>query len=142
MRILLIEDDAQTSAYVLKGLREMGQSVELSTDGRDGLFKATNDNFDLLIVDRMLPGLDGLSVVRNARASGVVAPVLMLTAMGSIEDKVEGLEGGADDYLVKPFSFAELQARVNALGRRPPLKEQETELVVGDLRLDRLRRIV
>ncbi|MDP3739549.1 MAG: response regulator transcription factor [Hyphomonadaceae bacterium] len=142
MRILLIEDDAQTAAYVVKGLRETGQGVELSRDGRDGLFRATHEDFDLLIVDRMLPGLDGLSVVKAARAAGVAAPVLMLTAMGAIEDRVAGLEGGADDYLVKPFSFAELHARVNALGRRPPLKEQETELIVADLALDRLRRIV
>lgn len=140
MRVLVIEDDAATAAYVAKGLREAGQSVEVSPDGRDGLFRATHEPFDLLIVDRMLPGLDGLSIVKSARAAGVAAPVLFLTAMGAIEDRVAGLEGGADDYLVKPFSFAELSARVNALARRPPLKEEETVLVVGDLTLDRLRR--
>ncbi len=142
MRILVIEDDAETAAYVLKGLREVGQSVEHARDGKDGLFRTTHEDFNLLIVDRMLPGLDGLSVVKAARAAGVVTPVLMLTAMGGIEDRVAGLEGGADDYLVKPFSFAELNARVNALGRRQPLREEETQLGVADLTLDRLRRIV
>jgi two-component system OmpR family response regulator len=95
-----------------------------------------------MIVDRMLPGLDGLSVVRATRAAGVATPVLMLTAMSAIEDRVTGLEGGADDYLIKPFSFAELNARVNALGRRQPLQEEDTILTVGDLILDRLRRAV
>jgi two-component system OmpR family response regulator len=142
MRILLIEDDAETAAYVSRGLRETGQTVELARDGRDGLFRVTQENFDLLIVDRMLPKLDGLSVVKSARAAGFAGPVLMLTAMGAIEDRVAGLEGGADDYLVKPFSFAELSARVSALGRRPALKEEHTLLVVADLTLDRLRRVV
>jgi two-component system OmpR family response regulator len=142
MRVLVIEDDAETAAYIAKGLRETGQQVDLSREGRDGLFKATHDTFDLLIVDRMLPGLDGLSLVKAARVAGIVAPVLMLTAMGAIEDRVSGLEGGADDYLVKPFSFAELNARVNALARRPPIREEATLLSVGDLRLDRLKRQV
>jgi two-component system OmpR family response regulator len=142
MRILLIEDDIQTGDYVRRGLREAGQFVDVSSDGHDGLYRATNEDFDLLIVDRMLPGLDGLSVVKAARAAGVLKPVLMLTAMGAIEDRVVGLEGGADDYLVKPFSFAELNARVNALGRRPPLREEETTLAVADLVIDRLRRTV
>jgi two-component system OmpR family response regulator len=142
MRILLIEDDAQTADYVVRGLHETGQAVELSTDGKDGLFRATNDEWDLLIVDRMLPSLDGLSLVKAVRAAGMLKPVLMLTAMGAIEDRVAGLEGGADDYLVKPFSFAELNARVNALGRRPPLRDEETMLVIADLTLDRLRRTV
>jgi len=142
MRILLIEDDIQTGDYVRRGLHEAGQSVDLSSDGHDGLYRATHEDFDLLIVDRMLPGLDGLSVVKAARAAGVLKPVLMLTAMGAIEDRVVGLEAGADDYLVKPFSIAELNARVNALGRRPPLREEETTLAVADLVIDRLRRTV
>jgi two-component system OmpR family response regulator len=142
MRILLIEDDAKTASYVARGLRETGQAVELSADGKDGLFRLTHEDFDLAIVDRMLPGLDGLSVVKSARAAGFSAPVLLLTAMDAIEDRVAGLEGGADDYLVKPFSFAELNARVNALGRRPPIREEDTTLVVADLMLDRLRRMV
>ncbi|MBL8550123.1 MAG: response regulator transcription factor [Hyphomonadaceae bacterium] len=142
MRILVIEDDAETAAYIAKGLREAGQLVDIARDGRDGLFRATHDSFDLIIVDRMLPELDGLSMLKAARAAGVAAPALMLTAMGAIEDRVAGLEGGADDYLVKPFSFAELNARANALLRRPPLREEETVLRVSDLTLDRLRRIV
>lgn len=142
MRILLVEDDEDTAAYVIKGLREVGQSVERARDGRDGLFRATGEDFGLIILDRMMPGLDGLSLLKAVRAAGVAAPVLMLTAMGAIEDRVAGLEAGADDYLVKPFSFAELNARVNALGRRQPLREEETTLVVADLCLDRLRRVV
>lgn len=143
MRILLVEDDEETAAYVTKGLREGGQFVEHARDGRDGLFQATHGEFNLLILDRMLPGLDGLALLKAARAAGVTAPILMLTAMGAIEDRVSGLEAGADDYLVKPFSFAELNARVAALGRRQPMREEEaTTLIVGDLSLDRLRRIV
>lgn len=142
MRILLVEDDAKTAAYVARGLRESGQAVDVSTDGRDGLFRLTNEDFDMAIVDRMLPELDGLSLVKAARAAGFTAPVLFLTAMDAIQDRVAGLQGGADDYLVKPFSFDELNARVQALGRRPPLKEEDTTLVIGDLILDRLRRTV
>ncbi len=142
MRILLVEDDAKTAAYVARGLRETGQSVELSADGQDGLFRLTHEDFELAIVDRMLPQLDGLSMVKAARAAGFVAPVLLLSAMDAIQDRVAGLEGGADDYLVKPFSFEELNARVNALARRPPIREAETTLGVADLTLDRLRRVV
>jgi len=142
MRVLVIEDDSDTAAYIAKGLRESGQVVELVRDGRDGLVRATQDQFDLVIVDRMLPGLDGLSLVKAARAAGLASPVLMLTAMGAIEDRVAGLEGGADDYLVKPFSFAELNARLNALARRPPIREEETTLQVADLAMDRLKRTV
>ena len=142
MRVLVIEDDAETAAYLAKGLKEAGHLVEVSREGRDGLFRATHESFDLIIVDRMLPGVDGLSLIKAARASGASAPVLMLTALGSIEDRVAGLEGGADDYLVKPFSFAELTARVSALARRPPLREETTVLAVADLSLDRLRRQV
>src|SRR5262249_4677994 len=133
MRILLVEDDSKTATYVARGLRESGQSVEVSADGRDGLFRMTNEEFDLAIVDRMLPEIDGLSVVRAARAAGFASQVLFLTEMDSIQDRVAGLRGGADDSLVKPFSFDELNARVQALGRRPPLKEEDTLLVVGDL---------
>ena len=124
------------------GLREKGHTVDLARDGWDGLFRATLETFDVLIVDRMLPGMDGISIVKKARAAGVMSPVLMLTALGSIEDRVAGLESGADDYLVKPFSLAELNARVNALARRSPVKDQVTELRVGDLVLDRLGRTV
>lgn len=142
MKVLVVEDDAETAAYIAKGLREAGHLVELTRDGRDALHRLTSETFDLAILDRMLPALDGLVAVKLARAAGVTTPVLMLTAMGSIEDRVAGLEGGADDYLVKPFSFAELNARVNALLRRPPLREEETVLSLADLTVDRLRRVV
>jgi two-component system OmpR family response regulator len=142
MRILVVEDDAETAAFVAKGLSQSGQTVDLARDGKQGLDRVTHDSFDLIIVDRMLPELDGLSLVKAARAAGVTAPFLFLTAMGAIEDRVAGLEGGADDYLVKPFSFAELNARVNALARRPPLRDEETVLHVADLTLDRLHRTV
>jgi two-component system, OmpR family, response regulator len=142
MRILVIEDDEQTARYITKGLRESGQSVDWVRDGKEAVIRITQETYNVLIVDRMLPGLDGLSVVKAVRAGGVTTPVLMLTALGAIEDRVAGLEGGADDYLVKPFSFAELSARVNALSRRQPLREETTTLMVADLTLDRLRRVV
>ncbi len=142
MHILLVEDDDETANFLMKGLRESGQMVERARDGMDGLFRATQEEFNLIILDRMLPRLDGLAVAKAARAAGVTAPILMLTAMSAIEDRVAGLEGGADDYLVKPFSFDELYARVNALARRQPLKEEVATLEVADLSLDRLRRVV
>lgn len=142
MRILLIEDDEKTASYVARGLREAGQTVEIASDGADGLFRLTHESFDLAVVDRMLPQLDGLSVVKAARGAGFAAPILMLTAMDAIQDRVAGLQGGADDYLVKPFSFDELNARVQALSRRPPIRDEDTTLVVADLVLDRLRRVV
>jgi two-component system OmpR family response regulator len=142
MRILLIEDDEETASFIAKGLREAGHVLETVSKGRDGLNRAVGETYDVMIVDRMVPQIDGLSVVRAARAAGVETPVLMLTAMGSVQDRVAGLEGGADDYLVKPFSFAELNARLNALARRPPIREQQTLVTVGDLTLDRLRQQV
>lgn len=142
MRILLIEDDFETAHFVARGLREAGNNVEQTGNGPDGLHLATSNAFDLLIVDRMLPQLDGLSLVRAARAAGVDAPVIFLTSLGAVDDRVAGLESGADDYLVKPFSFAELNARVNALGRRPPLRDEQPILSLGSLTIDRLRRVV
>jgi two-component system OmpR family response regulator len=138
----LIEDDAETAAYVLKGLREEGHVVDLATDGVHGLHQATENSFDLLIVDRMLPGLDGVAVVKALRAAGYGTPVLFLSALGAVQDRVDGLDAGGDDYLGKPFSFAELRARVNALARRQPLQETKTELNVGGLRMDLLKRTV
>jgi two-component system OmpR family response regulator len=142
LRILLIEDDAETAAYVLKGLREEGHVVDLATDGVHGLHQATENSFDLLIVDRMLPGLDGVAVVKALRAAGYGTPVLFLSALGAVQDRVDGLDAGGDDYLGKPFSFVELRARVNALARRQPLQETKTELNVGGLRMDLLKRTV
>jgi two-component system OmpR family response regulator len=142
MRLLVIEDDPTTSAYVANGLRELGHAVDCAPDGRDGLLRATGNPYDVLVVDRMLPGLDGLGVVRTARAAGVKTPALFLTALGGIDDRVAGLEAGGDDYLVKPFAFAELVARVNALARRPPLSDVQTVLHAADLELNRLDRTV
>jgi two-component system OmpR family response regulator len=141
MKVLLIEDDQETSAYVARGLREQGHVVDLAATGRDGLFLATEGGHDVLIVDRMLPGLDGIGLVQALRGTGVKAPVLFLTALGGVGDRVRGLDAG-DDYLVKPFAFAELLARVNALARRPPLSDTPTLLRAGDLEMDLLGRTV
>lgn len=142
MKILLIEDDSHTSAYVANGLREQGHEVDHSATGRDGLSVASAGGYHVMVIDRMLPGVDGLTIVKRVRAGGIRAPVLLLTTLGGINDRVEGLEAGADDYLTKPFAFAELLARVNALARRLPLAEEETLLRVGDLELNRLERTV
>jgi len=142
MKILLIEDDAQTSAYVANGLREHGHVIDQADNGRDGLLLASSGGYDVLVIDRMLPGLDGLAIVKTIRAAGTRSPVLLLTTLGGINDRVEGLEAGADDYLTKPFAFAELLARVNALARRPPLAEESTVLRVGNLEMNRLNRTV
>ena len=142
MKVLLIEDDQETSAYVARGLREQGHVVDLAATGRDGLFLATEGGHDVLIVDRMLPGLDGIGLVQALRGTGVKAPVLFLTALGGVGDRVRGLDAGGDDYLVKPFAFAELLARVNALARRPPLSDAPTVLQAGDLEMDLLGRTV
>jgi two-component system, OmpR family, response regulator len=142
MKILLIEDDNDTSRFVADGLREHGHVVDTSVDGRDGLFLASETVYDVIVMDRMLPRIDGLAIVKTLRAAGVKAPVLVLTTLGGVNDRVEGLEAGADDYLVKPFAFAELLARVNALARRPPLTTEQALLRVGDLEMNRLKRTV
>lgn len=142
MKILLIEDDLETSDYIARGLREQGHVVDLAASGRDGLFLATDGGHDVLIVDRMLPGLDGIDLVHALRKTGVKAAVLFLTALGGVGDRVQGLEAGGDDYLIKPFAFAELLARINALARRPPLTDTPTVLRVGDLEMDLLKRTV
>jgi two-component system OmpR family response regulator len=141
MKVLLIEDDVKTTAYVKRGLEEHGHVVDTAPNGRDGLFLAAGEAYDVMIVDRMLPGLDGLGIVKTVRAAGVTTPVLFLTTMGGIEDRVEGLEVG-DDYLVKPFAFAELLARINALARRPPIAQVLTILRVADLEMDLIGRKV
>ncbi|HYZ63918.1 MAG TPA: response regulator transcription factor [Acetobacteraceae bacterium] len=142
MKVLLIEDDQETSTYVARGLREHGHVVDLAATGRDGLFLATDGGHEVLIVDRMLPGLDGIGLVQALRGTGVKAPVLFLTALGGVGDRVRGLEAGGDDYLVKPFAFAELLARINALARRPPLSDAPTTLRAADLEMDLLKRAV
>lgn len=142
MKLLVIEDDADTAAYVTNRLCEHGHVVDLANDGKSGLFLAAAASYDVLIVDRMLPGLDGLAVVRTIRAAGVVTPVLFLTALDGIDDRVQGLDAGGDDYLGKPFAFSELLARINALARRPPISTEPTRLSVADLEMDLLKRTV
>lgn len=142
MRILVIEDDERTSAYIAKGLTEAGHVADVAANGREGAMMALDDAFDLAVVDRMLPGLDGMSILKLLRSSDSSLPVIMLTAIGGVDDRVEGLEAGADDYLVKPFAFSELMARINALARRPKLQAEKTGYEVADLKMDLLRRTV
>lgn len=142
MKLLLIEDDPEAAAFVLRGLREHGHTVDHAADGVDGLVLAQAGSYDVIVVDRMLPRLDGAALVRTLRGGGIGTPVLFLTALGSIEDRVEGFGAGGDDYLVKPFAFAELYARVRSLARRPPLQQEVTHLRVADLEMDLLRRRV
>ena len=138
MKVLIVEDDLETVDYVANGLTELGHHVQISRDGRDGLFRATAETYDLIVLDQMLPYVDGLTLLRALRASAIRTPVLFLTTKGGIKDRVEGLDAGADDYLVKPFAFSELAARIHALGRRPPLTQVETKLTVGNLEVDLL----
>jgi two-component system OmpR family response regulator len=143
-RILLIEDDSQIAEYIARGLDEEGFVVDRADNGRDGLFMATDRQFDVVVLDRMLPAMDGLALLKAMRAAEVDTPVLMLSALGSTDDRVSGLTAGADDYLGKPFSFAELLARLQALVRRRSgaPRGQDTALRCGDLDLDRLSRVV
>lgn len=142
MKMLVVEDDDRTADYIVSGLTEEGHTVDRLANGREGLIQATVDPYDVIIVDRMLPDLDGLSLVRTLRGAKVAAPIIFLTAMDGVDDRVEGLNAGADDYLVKPFSFAELSARIAAIARRPQLKAEQTRLKVDDLEMDLLRRTV
>lgn len=142
MKILLIEDDKETTDYICRGLNEEGHSVDCVSDGKEGLLMGSTEPYDVLVVDRMLPGMDGLSLVKMLRGAGSKTPVLFLTTLGGVDDRVEGLEAGGDDYLIKPFAFSELIARLNALGRRPPLKGENTILQVADLKMDLIARTV
>lgn len=142
MKLLIIEDDKETGDYVSAGLKEAGHTVDLAKDGYEGLLLAKAGNHDLLIVDRMLPHLDGLTVVKTLRDMHCNVPVLFLTTMCGIDDRVEGLNAGADDYLVKPFAFSELDARVNALLRRPRETTEQKILQVSDLEINLLKRTV
>lgn len=142
MKILLIEDDPHTSDYVTKGLRAHGHEIDHAATGDAALSLASEGVYHVMVIDRMLPGVDGLTIVKHLRSAGIKSPVLILTTLGGIDDRVEGLEAGADDYLTKPFAFVELLARVNALARRQPIAEEETVLRVADLELNRLTRSV
>jgi two-component system, OmpR family, response regulator len=142
MRVLIIEDDRETAQFLLKALRESGHSAEVAHDGEDGLAQAEAGGFDCLVVDRMLPRRDGLAIVRALREGGDRTPILILSALGEVDDRVKGLRAGGDDYLTKPFAFSELLARVEALVRRGEPAESVTRFTVGDLVLDRLSRRV
>ena len=142
MRVLIAEDDSETAGFVERGLGELGHAVSRVADGEDALHTGLSESFDVIILDRMMPVIDGIEVLRRWRAAGIGTPVLLLTALGGIADRVDGLEAGADDYLVKPFAFAELAARLTALMRRPPISDAATRLEVGAITLDLLRRDV
>lgn len=142
MKLLLVEDDAEMAAFILQSLKEHGHAVDHAKDGHEGLMLAGDGQYDVLIIDRMLPKLDGLSLLKALRSSGVKTPVLFLTAMGSLNDRVGGFDAGGDDYLVKPFAFAELYARLQSLARRPQLQDTATTMTAGDLEIDLLKRTV
>ena len=142
MRILIIEDDEQTLAYLKRGLEEAGHIVDHAADGRDGMYLALENRYDAAVIDRMLPGTDGLAIVRAIRASHNDTPVLILSALGEVDDRVKGLRAGGDDYLVKPFAFIELLARLDALTRRRETDTPSTTLSVEDLEMDLLSRSV
>jgi two-component system OmpR family response regulator len=141
MKLLVVEDDMTTAQYVVKGLSEEGHTVDHIDDGRDALTQAMSASYDVMVVDRMLPGLDGLSLVRALRAAKITPPIIFLTAVGGVEDRIEGLQAGADDYLTKPFAYGELSARIIALSRRPTA-QAETVLTAGDLEMDLIGRTV
>ena len=143
MRILVIEDDQTVAEFICGGLREAGHSVDHADNGKDGMFLATTETYDALVVDRMLPGVDGLSIVRALRASDDATPVIILSALGQVDDRVKGLQAGGYDYLTKPFAFSELEARIEALTRRSRGNAAtETTLSVGSLEIDLLKREV
>lgn len=138
MRILIIEDDQEAAAFIGKALRESGHTADIAHEGDTGLIMARDENYDVLIVDRMLPNIDGLTIVRTLRQEDLQTPVLILSALGEVDDRVKGLKSGGDDYLTKPFAFSELLARIEVLARRAQPEEQKTTYAVGDLVLDRL----
>jgi two-component system, OmpR family, response regulator len=138
MKILIIEDDLEAAAYLSKAFRETGIVADNASDGESGLFMASENSYDVLIIDRMLPRRDGISVIAELRTRGIDTPVLILSALGQVDDRVEGLRAGGDDYLPKPYAFSELLARVEVLGRRKGTPEKDMVYRVGDLELDRL----
>ena len=143
MKLLIVEDDAEAAAYLVKAFREAGHSADHAANGLDGYGMAAEGQYDVLIVDRMLPKLDGLSLIHGLREQGQDTPVLILSALGQVDDRVKGLRAGGDDYLAKPYAFSELLARVEVLARRNrPAQAEETVYRVGDLELDRLKHRV
>jgi len=140
LKILLVEDDKQTSQFIRKGLRQEGYTIDVAFDGEDGLHLATTETYDLFILDVMLPSLNGIQLIKRIRSTGISTPAMFLSARSAIEDRVNGLGAGADDYLVKPFAFSELVARVQALLRRNPSTQQSDNLAVADLHLDLAKR--
>ena len=142
MRILLVEDDTHTAGFIAKGLREEGHAVDAASDGKQGLFLASTEPYDAVVLDRMLPGLDGLTLLRTLRGAGNTLPILLLTALGDTDHRVEGLRAGADDYLVKPFAFAELSARLDGIVKRHrgSGERESTRLQAAGLELDLLSR--
>jgi two-component system OmpR family response regulator len=142
MRLLLVEDDLEAAAYMVKGLKESGYVADHVADGREALYRVAAESYDAVIVDRMLPGVDGLTIVRTMRSAGNHAPVLILSALGDVDDRVKGLRAGGDDYLVKPYAFAELLARLEALLRRGRADPPDTTLKVADLEMDLVARTV
>lgn len=142
MKILLIEDDKESAKYLIKGLKEHGYVVDHSESGKDGLFMAASEKYDAMIIDRMVPEVDGVTIVQTLRAAKNETPILILTALGKVEEKVAGLKSGADDYLAKPYSFTELLARLEAITRRKPGEKTVTTLSCGDLEMNLLTRSV
>lgn len=142
MKILLIEDDAESAKYLVKGLREQGYVVDHSANGKDGLFMATTEKYDAMIIDRMLPEVDGITIVQTLRASNNETPIILLTALEKVEERVKGLKSGADDYLAKPYSFTELMARLETITRRKTSEKAITKLTCGDLEMNLLTRMV
>jgi len=142
MRVLVVEDDGETAEYICTSLKALGHVTKHASDGKQGFLDALDNDFDVIVVDRMLPGLDGLTLVKSVRGANVDTPILFLSALGGLNDRVNGLEAGADDYLVKPFAFSELSARLTALARRPPMQAEETRLQVADLEIDLIRHTV
>ncbi|MFX0545915.1 winged helix-turn-helix domain-containing protein [Roseovarius sp. S1116L3] len=142
MRILVVEDDIETADYICSSLAAEGHVPLHVADGKEGYLQALDNDFDVMVIDRMLPKLDGLSLVKSIRIADVPTPIIILSAMGGLNDRVEGLEAGADDYLIKPFAFSELHARIAALMRRPPMQLEETVMRLADLELDLVRHSV
>lgn len=142
MRILVIEDDLEIARYLRKGLSEAGHTVEHADNGRDGLYLATGESFDALVLDRLLPQMDGLTLLTALRATGASVPVLILSALSQVDERIKGLRAGGDDYLVKPFALSELLARLEVITRRSQPAEIDNEIRVADLVLNRLSRLV